>query len=274
MVNKESPTHTRTGATNDIITIIRDPNKPLGKRFSLNQTTGVVTKDSAVTVAYGIAVQRHAPDVASLRDVLQEISDDSHAAIINACFPLIPIGEDFLVLSESRFQRNGIKRHDPEQVWPAPISYNGKVMPALGRFKEHVSPSSWVLLDRDIDEHTPERFAKMSYDEWLAAVDMLLPGILSCARVRVQSSSARVFKGGEAQGAGNGHTWIQVGNPSDIERMRKAIPARAIELGLAWSKPKRSRDTGEIVGYGLATIIDYSVFTPGRLVFCGRPEVL
>lgn len=259
--------------TSDVITVIRDPNNPLGKRYSYDKATGTVIKDSAVSVSCGIAVQHHVPDVETLRDVLQAVSDDSHAAIINAGFPWVEIGKEFLVLSELRFSAIGVDRSSPEQTWPVELEFNGTNYPALGRFKEHTTATSWVLLDRDIDAHTPERFARMSYDEWLATVDLLLPGILNCSRLHAQSSSARVYFDDQPQGGGNGHTWVKIANPDDLERMRKTIPARALELGLAWNKPKYSRSTGEIVGNSIATIIDWSVFTPGRLVFVGKPEV-
>lgn len=259
--------------SNDSITVIRDPAHPLGKHFSLDQTTGNVRKESAVSVSYGIAIQYHVPDVEALRDVLQAVSDDRHAAIINAHFPLIPIEREFLILSESRFKATGIDRYDTAQRWPVALEFDGRSYPALGRFKEHAAATSWILLDRDIDEHTPEQFANMTYNEWLEAVNLLLPGITKCSRLHAQSSSARVYFDDQPQGSGNGHTWVKVANPDDIERMRKTIPARALELGLAWKKPKCSRTTGEIVGNSIATIIDWSVFTPGRLVFVGKPGV-
>lgn len=271
MRHKEHPAQAQAGA--DIITVIRDPNNPLGKRFSYNKATGHIEKESAVSVSYGLAIQHHVPDVESLRRVLQEVSDDSHAAIINGRFPLVPVGEEFLILSESRFAGIDIERANTSQAWPVDVEFNGTSYPALGRFKEHTAATSWLLLDRDIDAHTPERFAQMSYDEWLAAVDQLLPGVLNCSRLHAQSSSARVYFDDQPQGGGNGHTWVKIADPGDLDRLRQATPARAVEMGLAWNKPKYSRSTGEIVGGSIATIIDYSVFTPGRLVFVGKPEV-
>lgn len=256
--------------TSDVITIVRDPANILGKRFKLNPS-GEIEKTSAVSVSLGEAVQRHVPDVVALRDVLTEVADDSHAAIINSRFPLIPINTPFLIMSERLMKTHGIERTDKQ--WPAELEYKGNAMPVLGRFKEHTAPSSWLLLDRDVDEHTPERFAKMTYEEWLHAVEQIIPGLMQCARLRIHSSSSRILKDGQPQGAGNGHTWVKVADPSDIERARTTILPRALELGLAWKKPRRCRDSGEIIGYSPVTIIDQSVFTPGRLVFCGRPEV-
>ncbi len=153
------------------------------------------------------------------------------------------------------------------------LDYNGEDWPAIGRFIEHQAPSSWLLLDRDVDEHTPNKYANLNYDGWLTEVNKLLPGILQCARLRAHSSSARVSVNGKPVGGGNGHTWIQVANPDDIKRIRSAVKARALDLGMAWTKPRHSKSTGEVVGNDVVSIIDWSVFTTGRLVFVGKPEV-
>lgn len=255
----------------DIITVIRDPRNVLGKQFSFD-ADGQVVKNSSVAVSLGVATQHHIPNVLAMEKLLEQVSEDSHAAIINAAFPLIPVGVQFLILSEKEFKKFGIQRFDPAVEWPVTLDYGGKELPALGRFKEHTAPSTWVLLDRDIDEHTPQRYAELSYEEWLGEVDKLLPGLLRCARLRAHSASARVSHEGKPVGGGNGHTWIQLANPNDLNRLPSAIKARALDLGMAWTKPRRSRTTGEVVGQGIASIIDWSVLTTGRLVFVGKPE--
>lgn len=118
-----------------------------------------------------------------------------------------------------------------------------------------------------------QAYANLGYDDWLAQLEKLLPGITQCARLRAHSASARVSVDGRPEGGGNGHTWIQVANPDDIDRMRTTIKARALDRELAWTKPRISRETGEIVGRDIATILDWSVFTRGRLVFAGKPVV-
>jgi hypothetical protein len=256
----------------DIITIVRDPAHTLGKHFSFG-ADGKVIKKSAVSISLGIAEQRHVPDLAAMESLLTEVAEDSHAAIINSAFPLVPVDQPFLMMSENAFEKIGIKREDPGRTWPASLEYKEERWLGLGRFKEHTTPSSWVLLDRDIDEHTPKHIANLSYNEWLSEVDKLLPGVLKCGRLRAFSSSARVTVHGHPVGDGNGHTWVQVTDTADIERMRSAIIPRATDLGLAWTKPKFKRDTREVIAQSITTIIDPSVFVCGRLVFCGMPEV-
>ncbi len=69
----------------------------------------------------------------------------------------------------------------------------------------------------------------------------------------------------------NGHVWVRFKDPTDVERVRTAILVKAAELGMTWVKPRLSKKTGEDIGGSLTTIVDTSVLTPGRLVFCGKP---
>jgi hypothetical protein len=257
----------------DILTVVRDPAHVLGKQFSFADDGVTVVKISAVYLSLGVAIQRHVPNITAMNKLLAEVAEDSHAAIINAAFPSVPVGAEFLILSEDELKKRGVKRNDNSGIWPVTIDYDGAAWPALGRFMEHQVPSSWLLLDRDVDEHTPKKYADLDYDGWLTEVNKLLPGIVQCARLRAHSSSARVSINGKPVGGGNGHTWIQVVNPDDIKRIRSAVKARALDLGMAWTKPRHSKSTGEVVGNDVVSIIDWSVFTTGRLVFVGKPEV-
>jgi hypothetical protein len=105
----------------------------------------------------------------ALAELLQEIGNDPRAAIINASFPGIPIGEEFVILSEREIEeRLGIPATDrAAQQGVHEIDFEGKAMKAMGRFKENVRPSSWQLLDRDVDSHTPDQFASLSTEDWL-----------------------------------------------------------------------------------------------------------
>jgi hypothetical protein len=257
----------------DIITVIHDPNHDLGKSFGLKADSKTVTKDANVRISFGIAVQRHVPDIHALEDLIAEVSEDTNVAICNSAFPSVPVDHEFLLLSEQKLRDRGYPRNDKSAIWPVSLMHDGKDWPALGRFKEHTMPSNWLLLDRDTDQHTPPEFASLDYNGWLTEVDKILPGISHCARLRVHSSSARVSLDGVPVGGGNGHTWIQLSNADDVPRLRSIAKARAIALNMTWKKPKLSRTTGEIVAYDIASIFDWSVFTPGRLVFVGKPGV-
>src|SRR5688572_19141437 len=100
------------GNHNPIITVVRDPHNTLGKRFDVNPD-GTIRKKSAVSLSLGIAVQHHVPSLEDLAELLSEVGFDPHAAIINASFTGIPVGEEFVILSEHEFEsRLGIPSSD------------------------------------------------------------------------------------------------------------------------------------------------------------------
>lgn len=258
-----------------VITVVRDPQHPLGKAFSLNPDS-TVTKTASVSVSLGKAIMYRVETHDELAALLTKVGEDSHAAIINASFDGIAVGEEFVILSELEIEKRlGIPRSNREkQKGIHELTFDGKTYRAVGRFKENVRPSCWQYLDRDTDKHTPAKFATLSFDEWLTEIGEMLPGFTGISYCRTASTSSRILRDGVAVGGGNGHTWIKVDDPTDIERFRTAIMVRAAQAEKTWLKPRQSRkEPGKVVGQSLTTIIDPSVFSPGRLTFVGKPVV-
>ncbi len=258
-----------------IITVVRDKKQPLGKHFTLNPD-GTASKHSAVNLSFGIAVMHRVETHDELAALLTKVGDDPHAAIINASFDGIEIGEEFVILSGREMEaRFGIPESDrARQKGVHHVVINGKTYKAVGRFKDNVRPSSWQLLDRDIDNHTPAKFSSLTISEWISALVPILPGIDKTSYVLTPSTSSRVMHQGNPVGGGNGHVWIKVDNPADIERVRAAMVVRAALADITWLKPRHSKsEKGKVVGHSLTTVLDPSVWTPGRLVFCGQPTV-
>lgn len=253
---------TTNAEASDIITIVIDEQHQIGKCFTL-KPDNYVEKTSTVAIARGIACQYHVPDFATLEAVLRIASDNTHAAIINAGWTHVAIGERFILLSKRILTERGL---DAEAVTTE------KGMKAFARLKVHAKPSTWQLLDRDEDKFTPAWAIGQSFGAWLQNLDKILPGIATVKMLRAHSSSARVLRDdGTPVGGGNGHVWIKIKDAADAERTRTAIIARAYEHDLAWTKPRFSKSTGLECGRGTATIVDASVWNTGRLVFGGRP---
>jgi hypothetical protein len=223
-----------------------------------------------------MAVMHLVENYDALASLLTEVGNDPNAAVINASFDGIEVGEEFAILSGREIEKQfGIPRSDRDgQKGVHEITLDGKPYKAVGRFKENVRPSRWQIIDRDIDQHTPAEFAEMSFAEWLSAMGKIMPGLEMVSHVRTASTSSRVLQDGQPVGAGNGHVWIKVADPTDIERVRTASIIQAAKLGMTWQKPRHSRkEPGKVVGKGLTTIFDPSVWTPGRLIFIGEPVV-
>jgi hypothetical protein len=257
----------------DVLTVIRDPLAPLGKRFT-RRPDGSVEKHPQVAPTVCYARMERVPDIEALAALLERVGGDEHSAIINSHFLGPDVGEQFVILSENEIERRyGLKgREQTAGVHPADHDPEGCTK-ALGRFAENVAPSAWQILDRDTDEHTPPELAALDYDAWLARVGELLPGVELFDLARAASTSSRVLLEGKPVSRGNGHTWIKLRNPQDVERIRGLLPFRAMAAGLSWMKPRHSRRTGEVIGQSPATIIDPSVWSRGRVIFVGKPVV-
>lgn len=269
-----APSTSDSTALSAVITVVRDPQHPLGKRFKI-KADGSTDKSANVRLSFGIAIQHHVPTHDDLVALLKTVGDDPHAAIINARFPDVAIGEEFLILSAGEIQSKlGVLSSDrAKQNGVHNLVHDGKSYKAIGRFKENVRPSNWQLMDRDIDEHTPKEFSALDTLAWLSLLAKIIPNIDKVSRVETPSTSSRVIRDGKPIAARNSHIWIYIDNPDDIERFRASLPIRAAEQGLTWLKPRYSRtQSGEVVGQSLATILDPSVWTPGRLVFDGKPS--
>lgn len=245
-----------------VITVVVDEQYSVGKSYNRTEN-GFIDKKSKVAIVRVIACQFHVPDHETLQIVLHIVSENEHAAIINAGWKNVEIGEHFLLLSKAALEAAG---YDHESI----CTIDG--VKAFARLKIHSTPSAWQLLDRDEDTHTPEWARKQPFDGWRINLDKIFPGIAKVTMLRAHSSSARVLDvDGTPVGKGNGHVWIKIANPTDAERSRNAIIARALENNLSWTKPRFAKATGLECGRGLTTIIDPSVWTQGRLVFGGRP---
>lgn len=263
------------GSQNPVITVVRDPEHVLGKRFDTNPD-GSISKTSNVCLSLGIAVQHHVATHDALAELLKSVGDDPHAAIINASFGDIEIGEEFIILSEKEIEKRlGIPTGDRERQQDVhSVEHNGKKYKAVGRFKENVRPSNWQLLDRDVDSHTPEKYLGLSTEPWLTALAPIISGVDKVSYVETPSSSSRVSRDGKPVGQGNGHVWVYVADPADIERFRSGLIIRAAQAEMTWLKPRYSRtEVDKVTGNSLTTIVDASVLTPGRLVFDGQPTV-
>lgn len=258
-----------------IVTVVRDPKHTLGKQLTLN-ADGTISKQPSVNLAFGIAVMRQIDSHEALAKLFKELGEDSHVAIINASFDGVEIGEQFLILSQSELEKrlNIPKSGRTKQLGIYRITHEGKEYKAVARLKENMHASSWQFFDRDVDQHTPPEFASMSFEAWLDAIGQIVPGGFDVSYCHVGSTSSRVHKDGEACSTGNGHVWVKFQNPEDVERFRTAILVAAASADMTWLKPRLSRAEPEmVVGQSLTTIIDPSVFTPGRLVFIGKPVV-
>ena len=248
--------------TSDIITVIVD-NHNLGKQFNEN-ADGDIDKRAVVSISKAVACQFYVPDHLILENLLRIVSESPNAAVTNCGWTPVAIGTPFNLTSKKQLKK------DSRNVEGIHNDSNGVV--TFARLKIHAIPSTWQVLDRDMDQYTPAWAEALDFNDWVSKMDKILPGLANTRMLRTQSSSARVMDSkGEAVGGGNGHTWIKIADAKDSNRCRTAIIARALEYNLSWLKPKFSKKTGMRIASSHTTIVDQSVWSVGRLLFVGKP---
>jgi hypothetical protein len=148
---------------------------------------------------------------------------------------------------------------------------NGK--PVAARLKRGITPSHWLLIDADDPEGIPNKWAAMNIQKRLELLEPIVPGLSKCERIELRGSSARVHKEGEEPGQAT-HAWIKVNDPSKIEVLYTHVKTEMVLQDLCFMSPRHSKETGLPIGRGAErTVVDLSVWTTGRLVFCAKPDV-
>ena len=148
---------------------------------------------------------------------------------------------------------------------------NGK--PVAARLKRGITPSHWLLIDADDPEGIPAEWAAMNIQQRLELLEPIIPGLSKCERIELRGSSARVHKEGEEPGQAT-HAWIKVSDADKIEVLYTHAKTQMHLQDLCFMTPRYAKKTGEAIGRGEArTVLDLSVWTTGRLVFCAKPDV-
>jgi hypothetical protein len=251
----------RTGYTHDVITVIFNADGDiLGKRLWLNGDK--IEKEAKAAVANAFAMVFYVPDHETMKAVLDLVGENTYAAVSNSGWRHVQISQLFKLSSKGNMKNTGYAENGVAEI-------EGLI--TFARLKEHATPSSWQVVDRDIDKWTPE-WARSSEAEWIAQqVEKILPGFSKTTKIRTYSTSSRVIRPDDLQEIKAGHFWIKICNPADVDRVRAAIIPRAVSAGLTWQKPRFSKTTGEIVGYGTTTVIDPATWVMSRYVFSGAP---
>jgi putative DNA primase/helicase len=224
-----------------------------------------------------------APDLATFADIIADLSDSPHKTLMLGQFRGAP-DQPFLVMPKARlvdYLKLDPKNH--EAVLGFHLHPNGT--PMVARLKENAAFGGWLLFDRDAVAGMPEELASLSRDDWLDAMDALLPGFKACRRLTLPSTSSRITVDGRRLEASSYHVFVQVTDPHDIPRVWGQLLPKALvtpaplpswknETMLGFQRPKYDRhDRSMVVAYQPWSIFDPSTGQTNRLVFDGSPVV-
>ncbi|MEO3475883.1 AAA family ATPase [Roseomonas sp. CAU 1739] len=255
-------------ADNGDLTVIRSTDPVfVGKTYRLDKA-GQVTKAAVAHIATGFGYPCAVPDARSMAALLHLVTEANDLAICNGALRGAD-GQTFGVVTERNLA--GMLGTTAGQEVPGGVQLIGGKRVAA-RLKRGIDPTSWVLLDADDPEGTPDEWRGLDIGARLALIERIVPGISTCERIELRGSSSRVVRPGDEPGHRT-HAWIRVSHPSLVKTLRGAVQVRMVTRGVFFSSPRRSRGTGEVIGHAPRTLIDLAPWLHGRLVFCARPVV-
>jgi putative DNA primase/helicase len=187
-----------------------------------------------------------------------------------------PPGEVFHVWPQNAIADRLKVPHDSEKRFGWHEFDGNRVIARLARNMVH---SNYLLLERDTPKGTPDAIAGLSDLEWLDAMDMLWPGLATCGRVVVPSSSKRILDHGRALESNGLHLYVKT-DASELSRVWRQLLVKGFGTTLpggqplSFLRPKFSRtDPGEVVAHQESAIYDPGTIGAERLVFDGVPSI-
>lgn len=249
------------------ITIIEAHDPPvLCKRYS--KRGGKIEKRPVANVSRGRCRTVAVPTAADMARVLGKVTESENLCIVpgqwrgaeGGPFELVTEGELARLLGSKVGEvAGGVHEHEGRRIG--------------ARLKRGIAPSEWLLIDADNPPGIPDEWARLTLAERLVMLEPLVPGISKCERIELRASSARVTNGTGTPGPAT-HAWLRVNRPGLIEALRARVGVEMVLQGLAFQSPRYSRtEPGKVIGHEWRTVVDLSVWVPGRIVFNARPQL-
>jgi hypothetical protein len=251
------------------VTVLRAA-EPCNKKISLNRSTSALEKIPLARIDYAEAISHEVVDAASLRSLLETVSEQPDLTITLCSFNGIPAKEPFAILS-ARMMRDLLGLPENSATPVTAVQFDGKYYTT--REKKNCTPSSWAYFDYDKVKGMPEELVAISPKEWLRMMGDLVPGFNEADKVLVGSSSSRVFYHDAPAFDGGWHCFVQVKDADDVEDFGKRLLIHSLTTEYGFMRKIFSNDTGEVVGHRPWTIFDPTTFSRERLLFEGKPVI-
>jgi hypothetical protein len=266
--------------TTDAVTLLTAQGGRAINKIVRREPDGTITKAMAPNNGVYLARTVPVPDLAAMADLLRELGTHRDCTLSLGIFKDAP-AEPFVVLPAAEIaQRLGVDPHDRDRL----IGFHeidGK--PTVARLKDNLQFGSWLPIDRDTVAGMPQELATFDRSEWLAAMDLLLPGLAQARRILLPSTSSRIVVDGTPMQSASYHLFVQVTDSTDIDRVWSQLLPKAFTVSFearAWEppvllgfmRPKYSRSEPDtVVAHCPWSIFDPTTGSPERLLFDGAP---
>ena len=245
----------------------------LGKRY-LVEPDGALTKTSVATITRGVATTLAATPETLARALAEAAASTNQVVVLGSFLGAKPGDPAAIeVLTEKALARlTGSEIGDLAPGAPGYFTVNGRHVAA--RLKRLMDEPRFILIDADNPPGMPAEFAELTLADRLDCLEPILPGISGCLRIEYRGSSARVVNGSGAIGPEATHAIIEISDPSRLDLLRNYLRVESVRKGLSFPSPRLSRiEQGKVIGYASLTLIDWSVWVAGRLIFNASPDV-
>lgn len=230
------------------------------------EVDGVLNKHAVATIFHADAEPRSAKTADELVEILREVTESTDRVLV--CGQWQGGDMPFEVVTEAELAK--LSGGEIGKIDGGVHQIAGRRIAA--RLKRGFISSEWVLIDADNPVGMPDKWCRLSMQQRLELLKPILPGISSCERIEVRSSTARVSNNGQFGQAS--HAYIRLSDASKLETMRTHVNVEMVRQGLAFQSPRYSRkEPDKVIGHSYRTVIDTAVWVPGRLVFCAKPDV-
>ena len=134
--------------------------------------------------------------------------------------------------------------------------------------------SGWILLDADNAARHAGALRRTHARRTIDAVGTRRPGISRCRRIEYLGSSARVVNGSGAPAQAATHAILAISDPAKLTCC--GTMSGSNQSGMACRSRRRvlrRTEPDTVVGHAHLTLIDWSVWSLGRLIFNPKPDV-
>jgi hypothetical protein len=245
----------------------------LGKRYAV-RPDGTLAKTSVATITRGVATTLAATPETLARALAEAAESTNKCVVLNSFLGARPgdPAEIRLVSEHTLARLTGGEIGDPPPGAPGYFTVGGRIVSA--RLKRLMDEPRFILIDADNPPGMPPEFAELTLDDRLVTLETILPGISSCLRIEYRGSSARVINGTGALRPEATHAIVEISDPAKLDLLRNHLRVESVRQGLSFPSPRFSRlKPGTIIGYSHLTLIDWSVWVAGRLIFNAAPDV-
>ena len=245
--------------TGSIITLVRSI-MPVALGKTYQHIDGQIIKNLVAHVISGTGESKLVETADDLMALLEQVSESDDLCVIPGHFAGASVDSSFNIVTEKRLG---------EMMGPSSLPEIGlntiDNVDYAARLKTGIFSSKWLLIDCDDAPGIPFSLKGMTIEDRLSYLEPVVPGISTCERVELLSSSARIGKDGAGVPS---HAWLQVNRPELIENLREHVRVRMVTEGLYFDSPRYSQENpGTVIGSEPKTVVDLAVWISGRIVF-------